>query len=606
MYETNDREFENWADRRNPMASKFRSVGEYQAELERMIERNRIGVTSEYNEETSFSPDGSPHIVQPNAFGFTSTKFNFNLPTDSKKSKVAFYRTMSYYPEIKNAIDIYSDEAIVMDSSKRVANLVIKKEVPDDIERLFYKEFDYVMNGVFRANEGELKTLFRKFIVDSELFIEYIKGDNDKDGIIGYQILPCYLTYPIYGANGQLQGFIQQTKAQNNMEEPDIVPLERNQVGYATWEKGSVYNVRGFLETAKRSYNQLLHLEDSVVIYRLVRAPERRLWNIEMGRVGNAKSEEYLAAIMNKYQRTLYYNPTDGKIDAQKTIQSMSDDYWFVKKEGQGSDVQVLQSGMNLGEINDINYILGKLYKSLDMPVTRWDPQLIGSNYQSGKQIEREELKFSNRVDEAKTKFLPIIKEAFVNHVLFKYKNYPNVRKWATKRDLFDVNLIQSNYFREYKDMERMADRTNLLMQLKDLSVDSNNPETKNNPLSRKWILTNPAIFGMTEEEWSKNEEMRKVELSQMSNKELTGGFADINKNLEDAGVGGVSMGGETGGGFGGVEQPENVPPAETGTAEEPTTETGEETGGTEPLTASQSFIKASKFLMESSPLKRK
>lgn len=595
----------SWVDKFNPFAKQFREVSDYQEVINRQLVRNRVGYSDEFADETNMSADGSTNYA-PNAFGFSSAKMDFGIggAGESKRQKVLFYRAMALYPEIMNALDVVCNEAIVMDASNRCANLKINKEIPSDINRLFHKEFDYIVNGVFRANEGELKNLFRKFVTDSELFIEYIKGDKDKDGIIGYQILPCYTTFPIYGTDGQVEGFIHQSKRpdKNKGEDADIIPFEKNQVGYATWEKGATHNVRGYLESAKRSYNQLLHLEDSVVIYRLVRAPERRLWNIEMGRVGNAKGEEYLNAIMNKYQRTLYYNPSDGKIDAQKTIQSMSEDYWFAKKEGVGSDVQVLQSGMNLGEINDINYILAKLYKALRMPVTRWSPDLVGSNYQSGKQIEREELKFSQMIDDFKLMFIPILKEAFVNHIVFKYKNNPNIAKWVQKRNIFDIQLVQSNYFREYKDMERMTDRLNLLTVVKDLTVDVANVETRNNPLSRQYVMTHPAIFGMSEEDWNANAEYLRLEHAEMDRKAMTGetgkggGMVDADMQAIEMDKGGAppSEGGDMGGEMGSEGGTEEAPPPEA-----------PEVADQENLTASynSSIKKAYNFLYESSPV---
>ena len=595
----------SWIDKLNPFASKFREVTDYQDSIDRMVARNRVGFTDEFNDDAIMNPDGSMS-ASPNAFGFSSAKMAFGLgsSSESKRQKVMLYRTMALYPEIMNAIDIICNEAIVPDSNNTVAHLDINRDIPEDINRLLHKEFDYVMNGVFRSKEGELKNLFRKFVIDSELFIEFIKGDKDKDGIIGYQILPCHSTIPIYGPDGKIHGYLHEKKNYKENEESDLVPFEKNQIGYATWEKGATHNVRGYLESAKRAYNHLLQLEDSVVIYRLVRAPERRLWNVEMGRTGNSKAEEYLNAIMNKYQRTLYYNPTDGKIDAQKTIQSMSEDYWFVKKEGQGTDVQVLQSGMNLGEINDIEYMLRKLYKALRMPITRWDAALVGSNYQSGKQIEREELKFSQMIDDFKMLFIPILREAFINHIVFKYKNYPNINKWVKRRDMFDITLVQSNYFREYKDMERMTDRLTLLAAVRDLMIDPNNPETRNNPLSQKYVLTHPAIMGMNEEEWNLNSELRKLEISKMDRQALVSGKGGGDENQADMKaiemdkLGGMApppsspMGGDTG-----METPE-------GGAEELPPEP-EEVANEENLTAShsKSIKSAMKFIMESSPL---
>ena len=232
-----EKSLESLFDRVNPFASKFREVSAYQAEIERQLEKNKVGFSSEYSEETNFAPDGSPNYMNtnPNAFAFSSNRFSMDLPTDSKRQKILFYRTMAYYPEIKNALDIMADEAIVIDANRRVANLKINRDIPTDINRLFHKEFDYVMNGVFRANEGELKNLFKKFLVDAELFVEYIKGDRDSDGIIGYQLLPSYRTYPIYGNDGQVQGFVHKSARglDGNSEESDIVPFEKNQVGYA-------------------------------------------------------------------------------------------------------------------------------------------------------------------------------------------------------------------------------------------------------------------------------------------------------------------------------------------------------------------------------------
>ena len=178
-------------------------------------------------------------------------------------------------------------------------------------------------------------------------------------------------------------------------------------------------DVRGYLESVIRIYNQLKSLEDSLIVYRLVRAPERRVWNIEVSRLPHQKAEEYIKGLIHKYKRKHTYNPADGSVDSSRNVQSLAEDFWFAKREGQGTNVETLASGMNLGELDDVKYFLAKMYKALQIPKTRWSPDLQPSNYSTGRELDREELKFTFFINSMQKQFKKVIKDCFMEQIKF-------------------------------------------------------------------------------------------------------------------------------------------------------------------------------------------
>ena len=532
----------------NPFSKNFAKNQEFEEGLMRQLEDNSVGMSTAEFESIS-NPNIIPQI-QPgmDISDYLRSSISFNDTFESKKQKVAKYREMSYYPEISQAIDMVADEAIVEDQTGKICSLDIRKELPRKVEATFFREFEHIMTNVFTTKDNNIYDLFVKWLVESELYVEYILNDK-KNAIIGYKALPSFTVSPVYSKSGNIEKFIQMKL--DPVRGSINVPLERNQVCYIHWGKYGVdlLDVRGYLETSIRTYNHLKSLEDSLIVYRLVRAPERRVWNIEVGRLPTGKAEAYIRRMIHKYKKSVVYNTADGSVDATKNVQSLAEDFWFAKRDGQGTDVTTLQSGMNLGELDDVKLFLAKLYKSLKIPKTRWDPNIGATTYISGKDIEREELNFSLFVKRIQNRFKKLIKDAFIQHIRFKYSKDQTMRKYLYNSNIFEIKMNTANFFAEYKEMEMTEARMNIFSNALTNAVT---PDNLSGPLSMEYIMRSPKYFGMTDEEYALNKKMRDREIE------------EFKKNQQDD-MGGDSFGGDTG-----EETPQDNQDSEPETKEEP------------------------------------
>jgi hypothetical protein len=152
--------------------------------------------------------------------------------------------------------------------------------------------------------------------------------------LIGYKVLPAHATFPIYSDKGIIIGYGQSVK-NNETGKPDVIPFTPNQVSYVNWGRygKDLLDVRGYLEASVRTYNQLKNLEDSLIVYRLVRAPERRIWNVEVGRIPTQKADALIRKIIHKYKKQSNYNSNTGEIDQSRNVQSLAEDFWFSKRD---------------------------------------------------------------------------------------------------------------------------------------------------------------------------------------------------------------------------------------------------------------------------------
>jgi hypothetical protein len=487
----------------NPFGDRFAKNQTFEKEIEKQLEDNSVGISDTEFDLARLGMD-TPSVGT--GYGDVLQRFvNFNQIFESKSERVAKYRTMAYYPEISEALDIVSDESIVADSEGKIVHLNITKEIPSRIYRMFLKDFEYVANDVFKVRDN-LYGLFYKWLVEGELFVELIVDKETKKGLIGYKTLPSFSTFPIYNKVGRLVAF-----AQSSLDvtgKPELIPFVGNQISYINWGKygKDLLDVRGYLEESVRTYNQLKNLEDSLIIYRLVRAPERRVWNIEVGRMPTQKADQFIRRMIQKYKKQLTYNPTTGNIDSSRNIQSLSEDYWFSQRDGQGTSVETIGGGMQLGELDDVRYFLTKMYKTLKLPKNRWDPNISQSQYQSGKDIDREELKFTLFVERIQNRFKKLILDAFTQHIKFKYGTDEKIKPYL-KVSLFDVNFTPANFFKEMKDLELLETRLAILGTA--ISYASS-PSDPHQPFSREFILRR--YFKMTDEEYEENKRLLEVE----------------------------------------------------------------------------------------------
>ena len=312
-------------------------------------------------------------------YGLSSIAIQFDQYFRLKSQRIFKYREMSNYPDINDGLDMICDEAMVEDSDGDYIKLKLQEEVPEHIEEQLRDMWSYILNDVLSFKETGWE-LFRRWLIDGELYLELILND-DGDDIIDFKMLPAFTMTPVYDDNSTIAGFVQTPNYLYNVndsggvgmsdsakssfgdtgggnfaydtdgdgvDDSQEIKFDKDQVAYVNYgyTGRNKLDVRGFLESSIRIYNQLKYLEDAVVVYRIVRAPERRIWNIGVGRMPKGKAEEYIQGLIQRYRKNVYYDPSTGAMDASKNFQAMTEDYWFAKDEnGYGTDVTSLPGG---------------------------------------------------------------------------------------------------------------------------------------------------------------------------------------------------------------------------------------------------------------------
>jgi len=215
--------------------------------------------------------------------------------------------------------------------------------------------------------------------------------------------------------------------------------------------------VMSYLHKAIKPVNQLRMIEDAVVIYRIARAPERRIFKIDVGNLPKQKAEEYLRDVMARYRNKLVYDASTGEIRDDRNYMSMLEDFWLPSREGgRGTDISTLPGGQNLGEIADIEYFQKKLYRSLNVPISRLESGQ-GFNLGRASEITRDELKFTKFVQRLRKKFTELFNDLLKTQLILK--KVISEKDWAEIQSNLQYDFLQDGHFAELKDSEMMRDR---------------------------------------------------------------------------------------------------------------------------------------------------
>lgn len=359
-------------------------------------------------------------------------QFMYSNVDHDKGKRLRDYRIMSMYSEVADALDEICDDFIVPDENGHIINIKLHNKDFNQIQKTeLEKEFRRFINHFDLENKGW--EYLRQLLVDGELYFEHIiHNDHKEKGILGIVSVPTELMDPVYDnvQNMITRGYLLRRPIINpktgTTEKVEYIPFDRNQITYinsGTWNEDRTVRMP-FIENARRAYRQLSLIEDAIVVYRLVRAPERLVFNVDVGNMAPPKAEAYLKKLMHSYwSRKTYDNAQGGTINAFDP-QSMLDAFWFAKRAGsEGTSVNQLAGGANLGELTDLMYFVKKLYKSLRVPANRLEPD---SNYQDDTSVLREELKFAKFIIRLQHQFTLGLKEAFVTQLKLKgiWKNY--------------------------------------------------------------------------------------------------------------------------------------------------------------------------------------
>ena len=388
---------------------------------------------------------------------------------ENKSGRMRDYRIMAAFSEISDALDEICDECVNRSEDGDIVNLTFRNtDLDEEKQQTVKDEFEKYIDYFNLEKKGF--EYFRQLLIEGEIYFEHIihQGYTD-DGILGAVLLPSDLIDPIYDniQNMIIKGYILRKpifdpNKPEKIEKFDFIPMDENQVSYINsgiWNQDKTFRLP-FIENARRAYRQLSLVEDAIVIYRLVRAPERLVFNVDVGNMAPPKAEAYLRKLIQEYWSKKTFDVNQSGQVQKLNPQSMLDSFWFAKRAGsEGTSVTQLQGGANLGELADLMYFVNKLYKALKVPLNRLNPE---SQFADGENILREELKFAKFIIRLQQQFASGLKNGFITHLKLKglYDNY----------DLKPTNIhlefnVPTNFYelRESQKLELKATNFNSL-----------------------------------------------------------------------------------------------------------------------------------------------
>ena len=396
------------------------------------------------------------------------------------------YREIAQHPECDMAIEDIINEVIVSDERDASVSVSLDKlMISDNIKMKVRDEFDEVLRLLNFDEKGH--DIFRRWYVDGRIFFQkVIDAENIKNGIVELKYLDPRKVKKIREVRKRRpEGMISPTNINIADETVEyFVYNERGISGAASVQgikiavdtiafcpSGMIdQNKNGlilsYLHKAIKPVNQLRMIEDAAVIYRIARAPERRIFKIDVGNLPKAKAESYLRDVMARYRNKLVYDASTGEIRDDRNYMSMLEDFWLPSREGgRGTDITTLPGGANLGEIADIEYFRAKLYRSLNVPVSRLEASQ-GFNLGRASEISRDELKFTKFVGRLRKKFTELFNDLLRTQLIIK--GVISETEWPLIRDSIFYDFLQDGHFAELKNTEMMRERLGLAREVRD------------------------------------------------------------------------------------------------------------------------------------------
>ena len=428
--------------------------------------------------------DGTPVIqTQPGGFitgGAYGSFVDFDGNIRNEAELIRRYREVSLVPECDSAIEDIINECITSDSSDRIVSLDLRDvKLSDGIKKKIQDEFAYILSLMkFNQNSHEI---FRKWYVDGRIYLhKVVNSSREKAGIVDLRIIDPLKIKKVRNVEKEKdkKGIEKITKIEEyfifndkgfdktgSAGEGATLKIAPEAVTYTTsglldYTKNVVI---GYLHKALKTANQLSMMEDALVIYRISRAPERRIFYIDVGNLPKAKAEQYLADVMNKYRNKLVYNAQTGEIKDDRKHMSMMEDFWLPRREGgRGTEISTLPGGQNLSEIEDIEYFKKKLYQSLNVPRSRMEAD-NGFNMGRASEISRDELKFNKFTNRLQKKFARVFIDVLKTQLVLK--EIVSAEEFDTIKDFMQFDYATDNHFTELKDAEIMRERLDTLSQ---------------------------------------------------------------------------------------------------------------------------------------------
>ena len=483
--------------------------------------------------------DGAVTITQNAHYG---TYVDLEGSVRNEMELITRYREMANHPECDMAIDEIVNEAITHDTDGKVMDINLDNlKQPEAIKKKIIEEFNNIQKMLNFSNLAD--DLFKRWYIDGRIYYHVVVNDKDpKKGIqelryidprkirkvreiskerdvkTGAQVIRSMAEYYVYNDRGTTT----QTFTSSVNQGLRIAPEAVINVNSGLMDAKNTF-VISFLHKAIKALNQLRMIEDAVVIYRLSRAPERRIFYIDVGNLPKGKAEQYMKSIMTQYRNKLVYDANTGELRDERKHLSMLEDFWLPRREGgKGTEITTLPAGQNLGQMEDVQYFQKKLLQSLNVPISRLDPQVGAGIMGVGKttEVTRDEVKFSKFIQRLRNKFSRIFDDAL--RIQLSLKGICTVEEWEEFKEAIYYDYKKDNNFAEMREAEVLRERVLTATQLDPFI---------GRYYSSKWIKKN--VLRMTEEEI---EEMEKeIEEEGDSASPVLGGDANAAQTGADA-----------------------------------------------------------------------
>lgn len=434
----------------------------------------------------SFAPevkdDGAVVVAAGGSYG---TYVDLEGTARSEAELITRYREMSLQPEVEAAIDDISNEAIIVGDENVVRIKLDNLDMKSNIKKTIEAEFEEIKRLLdFEKSAYEI---FKRWYIDGRLVYHAIIDEQnpslgirqlryvdprkirkirevEKQRKEGFSLATTKNEYYLYSEKGFLLGSTAGTASDYTAAQG--LKISTDSILHCTSGLTDQNNsmVLSYLHKAVRPLNQLRVLEDATVIYRITRAPERRIFYIDVGNLPKHKAEQHVRDMMVKHKNRLIYDQVTGDVRDDRKFITMLEDYWFPRREGsKGTEITTLPAGQNLGQMDDVMYFRKKLYQSLYVPINRLDPE---SNYSLATEISREEIKFSKFITRLRLRFSQLFLKALEKQLVLK--KVISAEEWPDMMQYIDFEFAMDNYFEELKEGEMLTKRLVLADQVQE------------------------------------------------------------------------------------------------------------------------------------------
>ena len=415
--------------------------------------------------------------------GFFGQYLSYDKAARNEYDLIRKYRTTAENPECDQAIEDIINEAIIADELDLSVKLNLDwVPLSMGIKKKMVEEFNEILTLLQWKKKGH--DIFRRWYVDGRIFYHKLIDESSKrKGITEVRYIDPKFIKKVREVNKVKQpnqpALVKQVKEWYLYNETGVYPvmgtstsgqggegirISPDAIAYVT---SGIYNattnqVYGHLQKAIKPTNQLRMIEDSVVIYRISRAPERRIFYIDVGNLPKPKAEAYLKDVMTRYRNKLVYDASTGEVKDDRNQMSMLEDFWLPRREGgRGTEITTLGGGQNLGELEDVKYFQKKLYKSLNIPISRLEDAGGGFNLGRSTEITRDEIKFSKFIQRLRKKFGELFQDLLKTQMILK--GIITDEDWKTIKEYIIYDFQDDNHFQELKDMEILKERIEAL-----------------------------------------------------------------------------------------------------------------------------------------------